>query len=171
MSSACFSTQVGLCLVHFISQSRTHMGRTIRGPIFSFIFHQVHLVYHIIFPLNLDFGISIWMNLTITWFHIPQGLNLFTEMLEAGTLHSLYYILLGACVCLSTVTALAGTCCRSTSNSKKDRTDLPPRCTEKYLNSPLYKGSKVWDTLPENVQRSDTLTQFIKWVFYRYAEY
>ena len=49
--------------------------------------------------------------------------------------------------------------------------DIPTRCTDKYLNSPLYKGSQIWDTLPENVQRADTLKQFIKHVYYRYARY
>ena len=49
--------------------------------------------------------------------------------------------------------------------------DIPSRCTDKYLNSPLYKGCQIWDLLPEDVQRSDTLAEFIRHVYYRYAEY
>ena len=49
--------------------------------------------------------------------------------------------------------------------------DIPTKCTDKYLNSPLYKGSQIWDLLPENVQRSDTLKEFIRYTYYCYAEY
>ena len=40
-----------------------------------------------------------------------------------------------------------------------------------YIYCPLYKCSQICDTLPENVQRSETLVQLIKQVFYRYAEH
>ena len=40
--------------------------------------------------------------------------------------------------------------------------DIPNRCSEKYLNSPLYKGAKIWNILSENTQRLRTKDQFIK---------
>ena len=49
--------------------------------------------------------------------------------------------------------------------------DLPSRCSDKYLNSSLFLDSKIWDTLPEHVQRADDLTKFVKLIYHRYAEY
>ena len=32
------------------------------------------------------------------------------------------------------------------------------------MNSPLYKGKGIWDTLDVNVQRTDTIDSFVKQV-------
>ena len=45
---------------------------------------------------------------------------------------------------------------RVTRAGSKIMFDIPTRCTDKYLNSPLYRGSQVRDTLSEIVQRSET---------------
>ena len=60
---------------------------------------------------------------------------------------------------------------RHTRAGVKVKFDIPTRCTEKYLNSPLYKGSQLWDLLPDHVQCAETLEQFIKHVYYQYANY
>ena len=44
--------------------------------------------------------------------------------------------------------------------------DILSRCSDKYLRSPLYIGSKIWDLLPIDVQRADTLNQFGKAIYY-----
>ena len=49
--------------------------------------------------------------------------------------------------------------------------DIPTRCNEKYLNSPLYVGSTIWNMLDNDVQRSETLDIFIKHVKQRYLVY
>ena len=47
--------------------------------------------------------------------------------------------------------------------------DLPTRCSTTYLKSPLYKGSALWDILPEPSQRSANMGQFVKTIKQRYA--
>ena len=39
---------------------------------------------------------------------------------------------------------------------------IPSRCTDKFLTSPLYKGTKLWNNLDVNVQRSETIDNFMK---------
>ena len=60
---------------------------------------------------------------------------------------------------------------RPTRAGSKIVSDIPTRCSNLYLRSPLYKGSQIWDTLPENTQRSNTLAQFVKTVKHQYAVY
>ena len=60
---------------------------------------------------------------------------------------------------------------RHTRAGAKVKFDIPSRFTEKYLNSPLYKGSQIWDPFPEYGQCPETLGQFIKHVYYQYANY
>ena len=38
--------------------------------------------------------------------------------------------------------------------NRKIQFKLMTRCTGKYLNSPLYRGSTLWDTLPEEIQHA-----------------
>ena len=40
----------------------------------------------------------------------------------------------------------------------------PNRCSEKYMNSPLFKGTNLWNPLNETVQRLDTIDLFVKHV-------
>ena len=47
--------------------------------------------------------------------------------------------------------------------------DIPTRCSNVYLRSPLYKGSLIWDTLPEDTQKSASMIQFVKKIKQRYA--
>ena len=47
--------------------------------------------------------------------------------------------------------------------------DIPAGCSNTYLQSPLYKGSLIWDTLPENTQRAATVNQFVKMIKQKYA--
>ena len=47
--------------------------------------------------------------------------------------------------------------------------DIPTRCSNTYLRSPLYKGSQIWNTLPDNAQRAITMTEFVKTIKQRYA--
>ena len=49
--------------------------------------------------------------------------------------------------------------------------DIPTRCSNTFLQSPLYKGSQIWDTLSENTQKVTTVTQFGKIIKHRYAVY
>ena len=49
--------------------------------------------------------------------------------------------------------------------------ELPTRCSTTYLKSPLYKGSLIWDTLPDTSQRAITMDQFVKTIKQRYAVY
>ena len=60
---------------------------------------------------------------------------------------------------------------RATRAANKITFNIPNRCSEKYLNSPLYKGAKIWNTLHENVQLSDTIDFFIKNVKRPYMVY
>ena len=39
---------------------------------------------------------------------------------------------------------------------------IPSRCTDKFLSSPLYKGTKLWNNLDVTVQRSETIDNFMK---------
>ena len=48
---------------------------------------------------------------------------------------------------------------------------LMTRCTGKYLNSPLYRGSIQWDKIPVYVQRACTMELFSKHVTQLYRQY
>ena len=48
---------------------------------------------------------------------------------------------------------------------------IPNRCSEKYLNSPLYKGNKIWNALDMNVQRLQIIDSFVKYVRQPYLVY
>ena len=39
---------------------------------------------------------------------------------------------------------------------------LTSKCTGKYMNSPMYRGSILWDTLPVDIQRSLSIRTFTK---------
>ena len=39
---------------------------------------------------------------------------------------------------------------------------IPSRCTDKFLNSPLYKGTQLWNNLDVTIQRSETIDTFMK---------
>ena len=45
------------------------------------------------------------------------------------------------------------------------------RCYEKYRNSPLYKGNKIWNALDMNVQRLQIIDSFVKHVRQPYLVY
>ena len=50
--------------------------------------------------------------------------------------------------------------------------NIPDKCTSKLLNSPFYKGTQVWNLLPEHVQRSmnnDVFIRHIKPMYKRYV--
>ena len=47
--------------------------------------------------------------------------------------------------------------------------DIPTKCSNVYLRSPLYKGSKIWNTLPEDILRVATIGQFVKRIKPRYS--
>ena len=42
----------------------------------------------------------------------------------------------------------------------------PARC--KFLNSPFYKGTLIWDDLDYNVQRAETLKEFARQIKHDY---
>ena len=44
------------------------------------------------------------------------------------------------------------------------------KCSGKYLNSPLYRGSSLWDTLPDIVQRSLNIQTFMKHLKGKYVQ-
>ena len=48
---------------------------------------------------------------------------------------------------------------------------LPTRCSERYLNSPLYVGAKIWDNLHEDTQRLASIDQFVRRVKPNYVNY
>ena len=47
--------------------------------------------------------------------------------------------------------------------------DIPTKCSNTYLCSPLYKGCQIWNTLPENSQRAANINQFVKAIKHRYS--
>ena len=49
--------------------------------------------------------------------------------------------------------------------------DIPDKCTTKFLISPFYKGTQVWNSLPENVQRSPNDYVFSKHIKPMYSMY
>ena len=71
----------------------------------------------------------------------------------------------------STIAANVKTPTRQTRAGNKIVFKIPSRCSDKYLNSPLYKGSKLWDKLDVTVQCSDTIDVFMKGVKPRYVIY
>ena len=49
--------------------------------------------------------------------------------------------------------------------------NIPDKCTTKYLNSPFYKGSQIWNSLPEPIQRSVNIDIFTKHIRPMYSKY
>ena len=45
------------------------------------------------------------------------------------------------------------------------------KCTGKYLNSPLYKGVLLWNLLDSNIQKSNTVIQFVQYLKKMYDGY
>ena len=58
---------------------------------------------------------------------------------------------------------------RQTRAGSKIVFDIPTRCSNTYLHSPLYKGAQIWNSHPENVQKVDSINQFVKHVKPMYA--
>ena len=51
---------------------------------------------------------------------------------------------------------------RHTRGADKVVFNVPTRCSRKYLKSPFYVGTQLWNSLPETSQRSDNLLKFEK---------
>ena len=49
--------------------------------------------------------------------------------------------------------------------------DIPDKCTTEFLNSLFYKGTQIWNLLPENVQRSVNIDVFSKYIKPMYSKY
>ena len=49
--------------------------------------------------------------------------------------------------------------------------DIPDRCTTRFLNSPFYRGTQIWNALPENVQRAANIDIFSKYIKPMYRTY
>ena len=49
--------------------------------------------------------------------------------------------------------------------------DIPGKSTTKFLNSPYYKGSQIWNTLPVDVQRANNNNVFSKQIRPMYSTY
>lgn len=47
-----------------------------------------------------------------------------------------------------------------TRSSSKIRFDLPRLYYEKFKSFPLYRGSKLWDTLPQSIQNTDSYLEY-----------
>ena len=45
------------------------------------------------------------------------------------------------------------------------------KCNRKYLNSPLYKGTLLWNDLSPDQQRADNVLQFVKGIHRLYVVY
>ena len=50
----------------------------------------------------------------------------------------------------------------NTRGNIKTKFKLMTKCSSKYLNSPLYKGSLLWDSPTVEIQRLPTTLQFIR---------
>ena len=48
----------------------------------------------------------------------------------------------------------------NTRGNRKIKFKLMTRCTGKYLGSPLYRGSELWDKLAKSIQDLPTNVQF-----------
>ena len=60
---------------------------------------------------------------------------------------------------------------RTLRGNAKAKFMLMTKCTGKYLKSPLYKGSTLWDILSPGIQRSETVTVLKKNVIRMNHEY
>ena len=60
---------------------------------------------------------------------------------------------------------------RHTRNSTKVVFKVMTRCKNVYLNSPFYKGKMLWDKLPENIQKSGSICEFMTVVKNMYNQY
>ena len=59
----------------------------------------------------------------------------------------------------------------NTRGNTKKRFKLPSKCTSKYKNSPLYRGSFLWDNLDKGVQDIPTQQLFTREVMKTQKEY
>ena len=48
----------------------------------------------------------------------------------------------------------------NTRSNEKIKSKLTSKCSSKYLGSPLYRGSSLWDKLEKNVQELPSTRQF-----------
>ena len=55
--------------------------------------------------------------------------------------------------------------------NSKVKFKLMSRCSTKYMNSPLYRGSELWDKLEECIQKPCTITEFSKAIYDNNKEY
>ena len=60
---------------------------------------------------------------------------------------------------------------RPTRAGEKIVFNIPTRCTTKYLNSPYYLGTQIWDNLPVDTQRMNSIRRFEKCVDSLYKVY
>ena len=49
--------------------------------------------------------------------------------------------------------------------------NIPGKCTTKFLNSPFYKGTQVWNNLPVDVERAVNIDIFSKRIRPLYSTY
>ena len=60
---------------------------------------------------------------------------------------------------------------RTTRGNMKVKFDIMSRTTTKYLNSPFLRGTVLWDKLPAEIQKTETIYKFKKMLTRRYTEY
>ena len=60
---------------------------------------------------------------------------------------------------------------RRTRAAEKIVFNIPTRCTTKYLNSPYYLGTQLWNNLSGDTQRMDNIRRFEKCVAPLYRVY
>ena len=49
--------------------------------------------------------------------------------------------------------------------------NIPGKCDVKYLSSPFYRGTLIWNNLSRNQQRADSVIQFVKLINGLYVGY
>ena len=59
----------------------------------------------------------------------------------------------------------------NTRGNTKKKFKLPSKCTSKYINSPLYRGSVLWDNLEKCVQDIPSQQLFNRKITKMYKEY
>ena len=60
---------------------------------------------------------------------------------------------------------------RNTRGNTKVKFNVMSRTTTKYLNSPFVRGTSIWDKLPVDMQKCDTIGEFKKLLKPRYKQY
>ena len=58
-----------------------------------------------------------------------------------------------------------------TRRNVKRKFKLMTKCSSKYLNSPIYKGSILWDNLTVEIQSAPTMLLFTRMTKKMYANY